>query len=197
MKKRLDQVYVSRGGEKLAFALKEFSLYAHEKICLDVGVSTGGFTDVLLQSGAKKVYAVDVGYGQLAWKLRQDPRVVVIERQNFRYLPKEKIPSLIDLAVVDVSFISLKNIFPPLKKFLQNPALIIALIKPQFEATKKDVGKGGIVKDPKIHEEVIAKVKGFGLKEEWDCLGVCVSPIFGVKGNKEFFIVFRSMGTLV
>lgn len=193
-KRRLDQPqkYVSRGGLKLEHSLKEFQVSPKGKICLDVGVSTGGFTDCLLQHGAKKVYAVDVGYGQLAWKLRQDNRVVVIERQNIRYLPAKLIAEPIDLATIDVSFISLKLVFPVLKNFLANKADIIALIKPQFEVKKTQVGRKGVVKDPKLHAQAIEEIKTTGLKEGWCFLAATPSPILGAEGNQEFLILFHS-----
>ena len=193
MKTTLDPIrYVGRGGLKLEQALKTFSIDVAEKICIDVGCSTGGFTDCLLQHGAKKVYAVDVGYGQLAWKLRQDPRVVVLERENIRYLEKDKVGKAADLIVIDVIFISLKTVLPTVKKFLAPEGKIIALIKPQFEVAKKEVGKKGVVSDPKLHEAVIAQIKEAGEKEGWLFQGVTPSPILGAEGNKEFLILFQS-----
>ena len=191
-KERAKLKYVSRGGLKLEHALKEFKVDPTDKICLDIGASTGGFTDCLLQHGAKKVYCVDVGYGQLAWVLRQDARVVVIDRQNIRHLPKEKIPDKAELVVVDLSFISLKLIFPEIKKFLADKAHIIALIKTQFEVGKKEVGKKGVVEDPALHQRVISEIKEAGLKENWHCAGVVPSPILGAEGNQEFLILFQS-----
>ena len=146
--------YVSRGGIKLAEALTQFQIDAAGRHCMDIGASTGGFTDCLLQNGAAHVVAVDVGYGQIAWKLRQDPRVTILERTNIRYLTVEKVPFPVDLAVIDVSFISLKIVVPAIRKFLKTDAIVIALIKPQFEVGRNRVGKGGVVKNPVLHEEV-------------------------------------------
>jgi 23S rRNA (cytidine1920-2'-O)/16S rRNA (cytidine1409-2'-O)-methyltransferase len=183
--------YVSRGGVKLEHALKKFKLKVKDKVAIDVGASTGGFTDCLLQHGAAKVYAVDVGYGQLAWKLRQDPRVKVIERTNIRYLTLKDIglrTSDIGLCTIDVSFISLSKVLPAVYNLLADKAEVLALIKPQFEARREQVGKGGIVKDKKIHQEVIEKIKAeaeaIGLKAK----GIVESPITGADGNVEFFI---------
>ena len=147
--------YVSRGGLKLEKALKALNIDIAGFVCLDVGASTGGFTDCLLKHGASRVFAVDVGYGQLAWKLRQDPRVVVIERTNIRFMPEETLPQLVDLVTIDVSFISLKIVVPAVLKFMKKDARILSLIKPQFEVGKGYVGKGGVVKDPALHSKVI------------------------------------------
>jgi|SRR5581483_1965840 23S rRNA (cytidine1920-2'-O)/16S rRNA (cytidine1409-2'-O)-methyltransferase len=178
--------YVSRGGYKLAGALDAFGVNPGGFVCADIGASTGGFTDVLLQRGAVKVYALDVGYGQLAWKLRQDPRVIVMERVNVRYL--EQLPELVDLVTIDVSFISLELILGVAKRFLKPTGHIIALIKPQFEAGREQVGRGGIVRDPKVHAQVIEKItraaERLGLKR----LGLIESPILGTEGNAEFLI---------
>lgn len=180
--------YVSRGGLKLAAALKEFGVAVEGKTALDVGASTGGFTDCLLQNGAKKVYAVDVGYGQMAWKIRQDPRVVVIERTNIRDMDPTLIPELIDLTVIDVSFISLEKVVPHILKFLKPGAALIALIKPQFEVGKEQVGKGGIVRDEvaraAARERVVESMHGLG----FDVKGVIPSPITGQDGNVEFLV---------
>lgn len=177
--------YVSRGGLKLEFALRAFGVDPRGKVAIDVGASTGGFTDCLLQHGAVRVYAVDVGYGQLAWKLRQDPRVVVLERTNIRYL--ESLPEPVDLATIDVSFISLKLVLPPVLKLMKPRAEILALIKPQFEAGREKVGKGGVVRDPRVHKEVLESLveyaKGLGLST----LGLVPSPLLGPAGNVEFF----------
>ncbi len=186
-----DLPYVSRGGLKLEAAINNFKLDVRGKICLDVGASTGGFTDCLLQHGAEKVFAVDVGYGQLAWKLRQDPRVVVIERTNIRSLPLERIPTPIDLVVMDVSFISLKIVIPCALKFLRPGGWMVALIKPQFEVGKDKVGKGGVVRDPYLHAEVIADISSF-----CEQLGIMVfhaipSPILGPKGNQEYLLAME------
>ncbi|MFH0887110.1 MAG: TlyA family RNA methyltransferase [bacterium] len=206
-----DLPYVSRGGLKLDKALSEFKVDVKDRICLDVGASTGGFTDCLLQHGAAHVYAVDVGYGEFAWKLRNDPRVTVIEKTNIRYLTWEKIhltvlrlpaeaqrakegpPSSVlhertNLAVIDVSFISLTKVLPAIIDILEKPYEIIALIKPQFEAGKDQVGKGGIIKDPLIHQQVLDNITAFvhGLKLE--IIGITDSPISGADGNKEFLM---------
>jgi len=180
--------YVSRGGLKLENALQVLEVNINGFVCLDVGASTGGFTDCLLQHGASCVYAVDVGYGQLAWKLRQDPRVFVIERTNIRYMPTESIPQPVDFITIDVSFISLKIVVPAVLKFLKKNARILALIKPQFEAGKDKVGKGGIVRDPALHEVVIKNLSDFFTQKGLKCNSVIQSPILGPKGNKEFFI---------
>ncbi len=186
-----DIPYVSRGGLKLEGALNELSLNIADCTCLDVGASTGGFTDCLLQKGAARVYAVDVGYGQLAWKLRQDPRVVVIERTNIRHLPAEAIAEPVDLATIDVSFISLKIVVPAVIAFLKNGARILALIKPQFEVGKDQVGKGGVVRDAKLHTRVIQSLSAFFVESGFSCETVIPSPILGPKGNREFFILLR------
>ncbi|RBP46651.1 TlyA family RNA methyltransferase [Garciella nitratireducens] len=178
--------YVSRGGLKLEKALKVFSFDVKDKIIMDIGASTGGFTDCLLQHGAKKVFSIDVGYGQLAWKLRTDPRVICMERINFRYLERKAIQELIDVATIDVSFISLSIILDNLYSFLKKDGEVIALIKPQFEAGKEKVGKKGVISDPQVHIGVLEKVvkkmnkKGFYVK------GLSFSPITGPKGNIEF-----------
>lgn len=188
--KAAKQKYVSRGGLKLEEALRFFKIDPKNQTCIDVGASTGGFTDCLLQHGAKKVFCVDVGYGQLAWKLRQNPKAVVLDRQNIRELKKEQITEPIGLVTVDVSFVSLKKVFPVLKPFLAPKAQIIALIKPQFEVPKSQVGPGGIVTDPKRHETVVEQIREAGLKEEWICKGIVPSPITGADGNREFLILF-------
>ena len=180
--------YVSRGGLKLEKALHEFQVSVEGRVALDIGASTGGFTDCLLQHGCGKVYAVDVGYGQLAWKLRQDPRVVVIERTNIRALEPQLVPEPADIAVVDVSFISLEKVIPAVLKLLKRNSEIIALIKPQFEAGKESVGKGGIVRDQAARIAAVEKVsecfRGLGL----EIRGVIPSPITGQDGNVEFLI---------
>ena len=178
--------YVGRGGFKLEAALDHFQLNPEGMICADIGASTGGFTDVLLQRQAAQVYAVDVGYGQLAWKLRRDKRVVVMERTNARYL--DTLPQLVDLVTIDVSFISLKLIFPAVKKWLASPGRVIALVKPQFEAGKTQVGKGGVVRDRSVHKEVLEKVVDYANSETFDLLGLMPSPITGPAGNHEFLI---------
>mgnify|MGYP000606219868 CR=1 FL=1 len=184
--------YVSRGGLKLEAALQHFGLDVTSATCLDVGASTGGFTDCLLQHGAKRVYAVDVGYGQLAWKLRQDPRVVVIERTNIRHMTVEVIPEPVDLVTIDVSFISLKIVVPAVTAFMGRDARILALIKPQFEVGRKQVGKGGVVRDATLHKEVIEHLSAFFQAKGLILVGVLPSPILGPKGNREFFILLEN-----
>jgi 23S rRNA (cytidine1920-2'-O)/16S rRNA (cytidine1409-2'-O)-methyltransferase len=186
-----DIPYVSRGGLKLEGALQGFEVNPDGCVCLDVGASTGGFTDCLLQNGAARVYAVDVGYGQLAWKLRQDPRVVVIERTNIRHMPAEAIAEPVDIATIDVSFISLKIVVPAVIAFLKNGARILALIKPQFEVGKDLVGKGGVVRDAKLHSYVIESLSAFFVESGFSCETAIPSPILGPKGNREFFILLR------
>ena len=186
-----DNPYVSRGGLKLKGALEEFKLDVRDFVVLDVGVSTGGFTDCLLQAGARKVYSLDVGYGQLAWKLREDKRVVVIERTNIRYYDGGHLKELPDLATIDVSFISLKIVLPPVVRLLKDKAQILALIKPQFEAGREEVGKKGLVKDPAVHDQVILRVANFCQTLDLKVEGTCSSPLLGPAGNKEFFILLR------
>ena len=186
--------YVGRGGLKLEQALKEFKINVKDRVALDVGASTGGFTDCLLQNGAAKVYAVDVGYGQLAWKLRQDPRVKVLERVNARNLTLKDLgleSSDIELAVIDVSFISLAKILPAVYNLLADQAEVIALIKPQFEAKREQVGKGGIVKDDKVRQEVVEKVKAEAKAIGLEVQGVIESPIKGADGNVEFLLFLK------
>jgi 23S rRNA (cytidine1920-2'-O)/16S rRNA (cytidine1409-2'-O)-methyltransferase len=180
--------YVSRGGLKLEKALNTFEISVHDLVCLDVGASTGGFTDCLLQHGAARVYAVDVGYGQLAWQLRQDRRVIPIERMNIRNLPLTMLPEPVDLVTIDVSFISLKIVVPAVLKFSRKPARIIALIKPQFEVGKGRVGKGGVVRDPLQHNGVIDDLHRFFKDGGLTALAVVPSPILGPSGNREFLI---------
>ncbi len=184
-----DLAFVSRGGLKLEGALETLNLDVRDLICLDVGASTGGFTDCLLQHGARKVYAVDVGYGQLAWKLRQDRRVVVIERTNIRYMKPERMPELADLVTIDTSFISLKIVVPSVLKFIKPSGRILALIKPQFEAGKGRVGKGGVVKDADIHRQIISDLIDFFEQQGLACGPVVPSPVLGPKGNQEFIIL--------
>ena len=178
--------YVSRGGLKLAAALDEFDINPQNATCADVGASTGGFTDVLLQNGAARVYAIDVGYGQLAWKLRQDERVVVMERTNARHI--QTLPEPIDLVTIDASFISLKLILPVVVKWLRPRAVVVALVKPQFEAGKAQVGKGGVVRDPIIHRQVIKKIAAYAVEADLNILGLMPSPITGPAGNREFLL---------
>ncbi len=180
--------FVSRGGLKLEKALKEFPVILTDKICMDVGASTGGFTDCMLQNGAAKVYAVDVGYGQLAWKLRTDERVVVLERTNFRYISSEQVSEPIGFASVDVSFISLKLILPVLAPLLTENGQAVVLIKPQFEAGREKVGKKGVVRDPAVHEEVIASVCAAARDCGFSVLGLSYSPIRGPQGNIEYLL---------
>lgn len=181
--------YVSRGGLKLEKALKVFDVEIKDKIMIDIGASTGGFTDCALQNGAKKSYALDVGYNQLAWKLRQDERVVVMERTNFRYVtPLDLQGELPNFATIDVSFISLKLILPVLKTLLVPGSDIIALVKPQFEAGREQVGKKGIVRDPKTHEQVLEMMIEFALREGFDIKNLSYSPITGGDGNIEFLL---------
>jgi 23S rRNA (cytidine1920-2'-O)/16S rRNA (cytidine1409-2'-O)-methyltransferase len=184
-----DIPFVSRGGFKLDHALEFFNVDVRDKIAMDVGASTGGFTDCLLQRGAANIYAVDVGYGQLAWKLRGDPRVVTIERTNVRYIESDYIKEPIDIAVVDVSFISLKLVIPVVIKFLAPRGKLVALIKPQFEVGKGEVDKGGLVKDEQKRLRVVEDLKVFLIREcGLDVQGVCESPIRGQKGNVEYLI---------
>ena len=179
--------YVSRGGEKLKVALDGFGIEVEDKVCADVGASTGGFTDCLLQHGASKVYAIDVGKGQLDWKLRQDTRVVVMEETNARYL--EKLPKAVDLVTVDASFISLKTLLPAVKGWLTENGHLIALIKPQFEAGKQEVGKGkGVIRDEQIHRRVLGQILGFVENQGFGVLGLMRSPVLGPKGNIEFLV---------
>jgi len=185
-----DHPYVSRGGVKLAHALKEFGCDIRGKICLDIGASTGGFTDCLLQHGASKVYALDVGYGQLATKIAKDPRVAVIDRQNIRYLDLRQIPDVIEAVTADVSFISLTLVLPVVDSLLSKGGIVITLIKPQFEVGRELVGKGGIVKDPSAHELAVEKVVQCAVKMGWINRGITSSPIEGAKGNKEFLALF-------
>lgn len=178
--------YVSRGGLKLEKALKEFSLSPEGKCCIDCGASTGGFTDCLLQNGAAKVYAADVGYGQLDWRLRQDPRVVVMERTNVRHLQKEDIPEELALAVIDVSFISLRLILPAVKTLLRADGEVVCLIKPQFEAGRDNVGKRGVVRDPEIHRAVLEQFLLDARDSGFSVLALSYSPIKGPEGNIEY-----------
>jgi 23S rRNA (cytidine1920-2'-O)/16S rRNA (cytidine1409-2'-O)-methyltransferase len=183
--------YVSRGGEKLEGAFGVFGIDPTGMVVMDVGASTGGFTDCALQKGAQKVYAVDVGYGQLAWKLQKDPRVVNLERRNIRYLQKEEVPEEIDLILIDASFISIEKFISHLLEFLRKGGYMLGLIKPQFEVGRGEVGKGGVVRETALHQKVIDRIskssRGLGLK----VLGVTESPLLGPKGNKEFFIYLK------
>ena len=180
--------YVSRGGLKLERGLDQFGIEVAGLCALDVGASTGGFTDCLLQRGARRVIAVDVGYGQLAWKLREDPRVLSLEKTNIRHLEPGMLPEFPDLAVIDASFISLDKVLPPTLRLLGAGAVIVALIKPQFEVGRGQVGKGGVVRDEKKHQEVVEAVTALAQSLGLQVLGLCESPILGPKGNKEFLI---------
>lgn len=181
-----DIPFVSRGGLKLAAALDAWPIEVAGSVCLDVGASTGGFTDCLLQRGAAKVYAVDVGYGQLAWRLRQDERVVPIERTNIRHMPETAIAETVDLVTIDTSFISLKIVIPAAGRFLKSGGTLVALIKPQFEVGKGKVGKGGVVRDAALHQSVIEEISAFVSQAGWHWRAVIPSPVLGPKGNREF-----------
>lgn len=183
--------YVSRGGFKLEKAMQAFPISLENKVCMDIGASTGGFTDCMLQNGAKKVYAIDVGYGQLAWKLRTDERVVNLERTNFRYLSKEKVEDVIEFASIDVSFISLTKILPVLRDFLCESGTCVALIKPQFEAGREKVGKKGVVRDMAVHLEVVEKIIDFSVQSGYRVRGLSFSPIRGPEGNIEYLIYLQ------
>jgi 23S rRNA (cytidine1920-2'-O)/16S rRNA (cytidine1409-2'-O)-methyltransferase len=182
--------YVSRGGLKLEKAIKAFDLNLEGKISMDVGASTGGFTDCMLKNGASKVFAVDVGYGQMAWSLRTDPRVVCMERTNIRYVKSEDIGDKLDFASIDVSFISLKLVLPVVKSLLNENGEIIALIKPQFEAGREKVGKKGVVRDPEVHREVVDKIVTFAQSIGLSLKGLTFSPIKGPEGNIEYLAYF-------
>ena len=189
--------YVSRGGLKLVKAMNVFGLDFKDKIVLDIGSSTGGFTDVALQHGAKLSYALDVGYNQLAWKIRQDERVVVMERKNFRYSkPEDFLHGLPEMATIDVSFISLKLMLPPLHQILVDNGEVMALIKPQFEAQREAIGKNGIVRDPETHQAVIDMIVQFALKERYDVENLYFSPITGGESNIEFIVHLRKSETV-
>ncbi|HJB90955.1 MAG TPA: TlyA family RNA methyltransferase [Candidatus Eisenbergiella merdigallinarum] len=183
--------YVSRGGLKLEKAMECFPIRLEDKICMDIGASTGGFTDCMLQNGAKRVYSVDVGHGQLAWKLRNDGRVVCMEKTNFRHMKPGDIPDLLDFASVDVSFISLTKILLPARNLLAPGGEMVCLIKPQFEAGREKVGKKGVVRDPSVHREVIQKVMDFADLMGFSILGLTWSPVKGPEGNIEYLIHLR------
>ncbi len=183
--------YVSRGGLKLEKALQNFPLSVEGKTCMDIGASTGGFTDCMLQNGAKKVYSVDVGHGQLDWKLRNDERVVCMEKTNFRYMQPQDIDDVLDFASVDVSFISLTKILLPARRLLSDKGEMVCLIKPQFEAGRDKVGKKGVVRDKKVHEEVIRKILVFAQIAGFSVLDLSFSPIKGPEGNIEYLIYIR------
>lgn len=182
--------YVSRGGLKLEKAIHSFGLDFHDKVVLDVGSSTGGFTDCALQHGASKVYAIDVGYGQLAWSLRQNPKVEVLERTNVRYLDKTKLAPLPEIACIDVSFISLEKVIPPVVNVLMAKKELVALIKPQFEVGRGRVGKGGIVRNSSLHQAVLSRIVDL-VNKHLNCVGLDYSPITGTKGNIEYLVYAR------
>ena len=186
--------YVSRGGLKLEKAMQEFPIDLNGAVCMDIGASTGGFTDCMLQNGAAKVYSVDVGYGQFAWKLRQDERVVCMEKTNIRYVTRKDIDDDLDFASVDVSFISLTKVIKPAYDHLKDQGTMVCLIKPQFEAGKEKVGKKGVVREPEIHLEVIQKVIEFAMETGFAVLGLSYSPIKGPEGNIEYLVYIRKEG---
>lgn len=186
--------YVSRGGLKLEKAIKSFDITLEALVCADIGASTGGFTDCMLQNGAKKVYSIDVGYGQLAWKLRTDERVVNLERTNFRYITSDEIPEALNFASVDVSFISLYHILPKLHTLLENGGKAVCLIKPQFEAGKENVGKKGVVRDKSVHIAVIEKIVSLVSENGFSLLGLDYSPIKGPEGNIEYLCYIEKNG---
>lgn len=187
--------YVSRGGLKLEKAIEKFGIQLEHKICMDIGASTGGFTDCMLQNGAEKVYAVDVGYGQFAWKLRQDKRVVCMEKTNIRYLTPQDISDVLDFATADVSFISLTKILEPVKELLAKDAQMVCLIKPQFEAGREKVGKKGVVRDQNVHQEVVEQVLAFSQGLGFHILNLDYSPIKGPEGNIEYLMHIRNDNT--
>lgn len=186
--------YVSRGGLKLEKAMSHFAISLEGKVCMDIGASTGGFTDCMLQNGAVKVYAVDVGYGQFAWKLRQDPRVVCMEKTNIRYVTPEDIDDVLDFASVDVSFISLTKVLGPARELLRDGGQMVCLIKPQFEAGREKVGKKGVVKDKSVHEEVITTVITYALENGFSVHDLEYSPIKGPEGNIEYLVFLEKTG---
>ena len=185
------QKYVSRGGYKLEKALEVWPIRLEDRVCMDVGASTGGFTDCMLQNGARKVYAVDVGTNQLAWKLRQDPRVVCMEQTNVRYLQPEQIPEAVTFVSIDVSFISLTKVLPAICAVMEEGAEMAALVKPQFEAGREKVGKKGVVRDAKVHEQVLREVVSFAEANGFAVLGLSFSPIRGPEGNIEYLMYLR------
>ena len=190
-----DHPWVSRGGLKLVEALDRFAIDPAGKVAIAIGASTGGFTDVLLTRGAARVHAVDVGHGQLAWKLRNDPRVAVMERTNARHLSAEQIPEPVDMVVCDASFIGLETVLPAALALVRPGAVLVALIKPQFEVGKGRVGKGGVVREPELHAEVCDRIcRWLAARPGWSVVGLCESPITGPEGNKEFLIVGRFEG---
>ena len=182
--------YVSRGGLKLEKAMNEYDISLENKVCMDIGASTGGFTDCMLQNGACKVFSVDVGYGQFAWKLRTDERVVCMERTNIRYVTPDDIGELLDFASIDVSFISLKKIMPATLNLLKESGEVVALIKPQFEAGREKVGKKGVVREKETHKEVVYGIVDYLIEQDLNVLGVNYSPIKGPEGNREYLVYF-------
>ena len=180
--------YVSRGGLKLEKAMSHFDVELHDKVCMDVGASTGGFTDCMLQNGAVKVYSIDVGYGQLDWKLRNDPRVVCMEKTNIRYVVPEDLEGPADFSSIDVSFISLTKVLLPVRNLLTEEGEIVCLIKPQFEAGREKVGKKGVVRDPAVHQEVIEKVRDYAMSISMEPCHLSFSPIKGPEGNIEYLL---------
>lgn len=195
VKSRKDHPWVSRGGIKLAHALQYFKIDCVGKTAIDVGSSTGGFTDVLLHHKAEKIYAVDVGYGELAWKLQQDPHVVVLERTNARHLTSDMITAPVDMVVCDASFISLERVLPVPLSFVRSGGMLLALVKPQFEAANYQIGEGGIVTDPAVHQAMCDKVeKWLNSLPGWEVSGIVESPITGMEGNKEFLLMARYHG---
>lgn len=189
--------YVSRGGLKLEKAMQSFPISLEGSVCMDIGASTGGFTDCMLQNGAVKVYSIDVGYGQLAWKLRSDERVVNLERTNFRYVTREQIPDEVDFASVDVSFISLKLILPVMYQLLKDGGEAVCLIKPQFEAGRENVGKKGVVRDPLVHESVINAITEFAVSQKFQVLGLEHSPVKGPEGNIEYLMHIKKCNEII
>jgi 23S rRNA (cytidine1920-2'-O)/16S rRNA (cytidine1409-2'-O)-methyltransferase len=183
--------YVGRGGHKLEAALTHFAIDPSGRVCLDVGASTGGFTDCLLQHGAARVYALDVGHGQLDWKIRNDPRVVVMEHHNARHLQPGDLPEKADLVVADVSFISLTLVLPPAAGVLTDGGVIVALIKPQFELSRAEVGRGGVVRDEALRDKAVEKIRGFAAGAGWTWGGVVASPLAGANGNREFLCLLQ------
>ena len=182
--------YVSRGGLKLEKAMNEFNISLENKVCMDIGASTGGFTDCMLQNGATKVFSVDVGYGQFAWKLRVDERVVCMERTNIRYVTPEDIGDKLDFASIDVSFISLRTIMPAVKNLLKDNGEVVALIKPQFEAGRDKVGKKGVVREKSVHKEVVSNIANYLIENDFNIVGMSFSPIKGPEGNREYLVYF-------
>ncbi len=183
--------YVSRGGLKLEKAIDVFGVNVAGKVCMDIGASTGGFTDCMLQNGADHVYAIDVGHGQLAWKLRQDPRVICMEKTNIRYVTAEQVPEKIDFASVDVSFISLQKVLGPARELLRDDGRMVCLIKPQFEAGREKVGRKGVVRDKAVHLEVIEMILDFAVSMSFDILNLDYSPIKGPEGNIEYLVYLQ------